>query len=291
MSKKQLSPSGLSISGALREGAQRLAAAAVTEPRREAGSLLAHVLGRDRGFIIAHADDPLTAEQREALQMLVDRRTAGEPLQYIIAHQEFFKLDFEVNANVLIPRPETELIVEISLELLRIDPEPYFADIGTGSGCIAISMLYELPEAHAVATDVSRAALHVARRNAERHRVSDRLALLESDCFSNLDANESFTLITSNPPYVSADELKSVQREVRFEPHAALAAGSDGLSVIRRLVNEARPFLRTGGYLVFEIGFGQSEAVEQLIDLDVWELTGLRPDLQGIARAVMLRKK
>ena len=292
MSKKLPSPSGLSISGALREGAQRLAAAAVTEPRREAGSLLAHVLGCDRSFIIAHADDPLTAEQREALQMLVERRTAGEPLQYIIAHQEFFKLDFEVNANVLIPRPETELIVETSLELLKIDPEPYFADIGTGSGCIAISMLYELPEAHAVATDVSRAALRVARRNAERHRVSDRLALLESDCFSDLDANESFTLITSNPPYISDDEMKALQREVGYEPPAALAGGGpDGLGVIRRLLSEAAPFLRTGGHFVFEIGFGQNAAVEQLIDLDVWELTGIRPDLQGIARAVVLRKK
>ena len=291
MSKNLPSASGLSISGAIQEGAQRLAEAAVTEPRREAGSLLAHVLGRDRSFIISHADDPLTAEQSEALQVLVERRTAGEPLQYIIAQQEFFKLDFEVTPDVLIPRPETELIVETSLELLQIDPEPYFADIGTGSGCIAISMLYELPEARALATDVSKAALRVALRNAERHKVSNRLALLESDCFSNLDANESFALITSNPPYVSADELKSVQREVRFEPRAALAAGSDGLSVIRRLVSGARPFLRAGGYLVFEIGFGQSEAVEQLIDLDVWELTGLRPDLQGIARAVVLRKK
>ena len=291
MSKKLPSPSGLSISDAIREGAQRLAEAAVTEPRREAGSLLAQVLGRDRSFIIAHADEPLTAEQREALQMLVERRTVGEPLQYIIARQEFFRLDFEVTPDVLIPRPETELIVETSLELLQIEPEPYFADIGTGSGCIAISMLYELPEARALATDVSRAALRVALRNAERHSVSDRLALLESDCFSDLDVNESFTLIASNPPYVSADELNSVQREVRFEPRAALAAGRDGLSVIRRLVSEARPFLRAGGYLVFEIGFGQSEAVEELVDRGIWKLLEIRKDLQGIARTFVLQAR
>ena len=291
MSKKLRSPSGLSISGAIAEGAKRLAEAAITEPRREAGSLLAHVLSRDRGFIIAHADDPLTAEQREAFQTMVERRTGGEPLQYIIAQQEFFKLDFEVTPEVLIPRPETELIVETSLELLQNDPQPYFADIGTGSGCIAISMLYELPEARALATDVSRAALRVALRNAERHSVSDRLALLESDCFSGLDAKESFTLITSNPPYVSEDELKSVQREVRFEPRAALAAGSDGLSVIRRLVGEARPFLRAGGYLVFEIGFGQSEAVEKLVDRGVWKLLEIRKDLQGIRRTLVLQGK
>ena len=291
MSKKLPSSAGLSIGGAIREGAQRLAAAGVIEPRREAGSVLAHVLGRDRSFIIAHADDPLTAEQREALQMLIERRTVGEPLQYIIGQQEFFKLDFEVTPDVLIPRPETELIVETSLELLKTDPKPYFADIGTGSGCIAISILHELPEAHALATDFSRAALRVALRNAERHHVSDRLALFESDCFSDLDANESFTLITSNPPYVSADELKSIQREVRFEPRAALAAGSDGLSVIRRLLSEARPFLRGGGYLVFEIGFGQSEAVEQLVDRGVWKLLEIRKDLQDTPRTFVLQGK
>lgn len=197
-----------------------MAEAAVTQPHREAGSLLAHVLGRDRSFIIAHADDPLTAEQREALQILVERRTVGEPLQYIIARQEFFKLDFEVTPDVLIPRPETELIVETSLELLQNDPEPYFADIGTGSGCIAISMLNELPEAR-----------------------------------------------------------------------AALAAGSDGLSVIRRLIGEARPFLRAGGHLVFEIGFGQSEAVEQLVDRGVWTILEIREDLQSIPRTFVLRAK
>jgi release factor glutamine methyltransferase len=291
VSKKLTSPAGLSISGAIKEGAHRLAEAAVTEPRREAASLLAHVLGRDRSFIIAHADDRLTAEQREALQILVERRKVGEPLQYIIGQQEFFKLDFEVSPDVLIPRPETEFIVETALELLQNDPEPYFADIGTGSGCIAISVLHELPKARALATDASPAALRVALRNAERHSVSDRLALLESDCFSNLDANESLTLITSNPPYVSEDELKSVQREVRFEPRAALAAGPDGLSVIRRLVGEARPFLRAGGYLVFEIGFGQSEAVTQLVDRGVWKLIEIREDLQGIPRTFVLQGK
>jgi release factor glutamine methyltransferase len=291
VSKSLTNSAGLSIGNAIREGAQRLAEAAVAEPRREADSLLAYVLGRDRSFIIAHADDPLTDEQREALQILVERRMSGEPLQYITGHQDFFKLDFEVTPDVLIPRPETELIVETSLELLQSDPEPYFADIGTGSGCIAISMLYELPEARALAIDASPAALRVAQRNAERHGVSERLALLESDCFSDLDANESFTLIASNPPYVSEDELKSVQREVRFEPRAAFVAGSDGLSVIRRLLGETRPFLRAGGYLVFEIGFGQSEAVEQLVDREVWKLLAIRQDLQSIPRTFVLQAR
>jgi release factor glutamine methyltransferase len=280
-----------SIGRAVLEGAQRLQNAAVAEPRREAGSLLAHVVGRDRSFVIAHADDALTAEGRAAFRSLIERRASGEPLQYITGHQEFFKLDFEVTPDVLIPRPETELIVEASLELLQNDTEPYFADIGTGSGCIAISMLHELPAARAIATDMSPTALRVAQRNAERHGVADRLELLESDCFSALDARGSFSLIASNPPYVSDDELKSVQREVRHEPRAALAAGSDGLSVIRRLLREARPFLRSGGHFVFEVGFGQSEAVEHLIDRRVWKLLEIRTDLQRIPRTFVLQGK
>jgi release factor glutamine methyltransferase len=284
-------PMSTSIGKALLEGTQRLQDAAVAEPRREAGSLLAHVIGRDRSFVIAHADDALTLEGRVAFRSLIERRAAGEPLQYITGHQEFFKLDFEVTPDVLIPRPETELIVEASLELLQDDPEPYLADIGTGSGCIAISMLHELPAARAIATDMSPTALRVAQRNAERHGVADRLGLLESDCFSALDVRGSFSLIASNPPYVSDDELKSVQREVSYEPRAALAAGSDGLSVIRRLLREARPFLRLGGHFVFEVGFGQSEAVEHLIDRRVWKLIEIRTDLQRIPRTFVLRGK
>lgn len=282
---------GRSISSAIREGTQRLHEAAIAEPRREAGSLLAHVLGRDRSFIIAHADEPLTDAQCQTLQLLVERRATGEPLQYITAQQEFFKLDFEVTPDVLIPRPETELIVETALELLQNDPGAYFADIGTGSGCIAISMLHELPAARAIAMDISPAALRVARRNAERHRVADRLVLLESDGLSALDVNESFSLIASNPPYVSEDELKSAQREVSYEPYEALAAGPDGLSVIRRLLADVPPFLRPGGYFVFEIGFGQSEVVEKLVDRRVWKLLEIREDLQRIPRTFVLQKK
>jgi len=289
--QEAMSLSCLSISTAIRTGARRLREADVAEPRREAGLLLAHVLGRDRSFMVAHADDFLTDEQSKALQYLVERRAGGEPLQYITAHQEFFKLDFEVTPKVLIPRPETESTVETALEFLKHAPAPYFADIGTGSGCIAISMLAELPGARALATDISPAALCVARRNAERHGVTDRLVLLESDCFSTLEPKEPFSLIASNPPYVSEDEMQSLQREVRFEPRAALVAGSDGLAVIRRLLREARPFLRAGGYFVFEIGFGQREAVEQLVDRRVWKLLEIREDLQSIPRTFVLQGK
>src|SRR5713226_2154025 len=280
----------ISISNAVSEGAQVLREAGVAEARRESGSLLAHAIGGDQTFVITHASDSLAIEVLATFRTLVTRRAAGEPLQYITGHQEFFKLDFELTSDVLIPRPETELIVEIALELLKGDPDPFIADIGTGSGCIAISLLHELRDARAIATDISPAAHRIAQRNADRHGVGNRLTLVESDCFSALDPKKPLSLIASNPPYISDDELKVLQREVGYEPRAALAGGPDGLDIIRRLLREAAPFLRPGGHFVFEIGFGQSTLVEQLINPDVWELTEMRPDLQGIARAVVLRK-
>jgi release factor glutamine methyltransferase len=286
-----IKPDCLSIANAIREGAERLSAAAVTEPRREAGSILTHVLGRDRSFVIAHADDALSDDEGKTFRSLIARRATGEPLQYLTGHQEFFKLDFEVTPSVLIPRPETELIVEAALELLRDDPDPLVMDIGTGSGCLAISLLHELPAARAVATDVSPAALRIAQRNAERHGVANRLALLASDCFSALTGDGSFSLIASNPPYISDADLRDLQREVNYEPRAALAGGADGLSVVRRLLLDARPYLVTGGYFVFEIGFGQSEDVEHLIDRCLWKLIEIRTDLQKIPRTFILQGK
>jgi release factor glutamine methyltransferase len=262
----------------------------VVEARREAGSLLGHVLGRDRSFVITHANDLLGDQPYLTFRNLINRRAGGEPLQYLTGHQEFFKLDFEVSPDVLIPRPETELIVEMALEFCRNDPAPSIADIGTGSGCIAISVLYELPEARAIATDVSPAALRLAQRNAQRHGVDARLRLVTSDCFSAL-TDLKFSLILSNPPYVSGDELRQVPREVRFEPREALEAGSDGLGVITRLLVEAPRRLDPGGHLIFEIGFGQSDAVEQLIDSRVWKLLEIRRDLQGIPRTFVLQGK
>jgi len=281
----------ISITNATTLGAQLLDAAGVDEPRMEAGSLLAQVLGRDRTFIIAHAEEALTDEQMESFRGFVGRRARHEPLQYITGRQEFFKLEFEVTPDVLIPRPETEIIVETAPELLRDEARPFVADIGTGSGCIVISLLNELPNAHAVATDSSPAALLVARRNAERHSVVDRLTLVESDCFSALEPAGQFSLIASNPPYISDNELETMQREVLYEPRAALFAGPDGLAVIRRLLRDASLFLRRGGYLVFEIGFGQHEAVKNLIDRDVWKLLEIREDLQCIPRTVVLQNR
>jgi release factor glutamine methyltransferase len=281
----------ISIANATTLGAQLLDAAGVDEPRMEAGSLLAQVLGRDRTFIIAHAEDALTDEQMESFRGFVGRRAQGEPLQYITGRQAFFTLEFEVTPDVLIPRPETEIIVETARELLRDEARPFIADIGTGSGCVVISLLNELPEARAVATDISPAALGVARRNAERHGIIEWLTLMESDCFSALEAAGQFSLIASNPPYISDNERNAMQREVLYEPAAALFAGPDGLAVIRRLLRDAPLFLQRDGYLVFEIGFGQHEAVKNLIDRDVWKLLEIREDLQRIPRTVVLQNR
>ena len=281
----------ISISNAILEGAQALRAAGVAEARRESGSLLAHAIGRDRTFVVTHADELLETADVEAFRKLIERRAAGEPFQYVTGHQEFFKLDFEVTPDVLIPRSETELIVEIALELLKNDRGPLIADIGTGSGCVAISLLHELRDARAIATDISAAALCVAQRNADRHGVTDRMTVIESDCFAKVDADSSFSLIASNPPYIRDNEMETLQREVGYEPRTALAGGPDGLDIVRRLLREASPSLQPGGHIVFEIGFGQNALVEQLLNREVWELTAMRPDLQGIARAVVLRKK
>jgi release factor glutamine methyltransferase len=281
-----------SIAETILDGAHQLRVAGVSEARREVGSILGHVLGRDRSFILTHADDLLASEQSETFQKLLRRRANGEPLQYLTGHQEFFGLDFEVNPDVLIPRPETELLVETALKLLNKN-DALFCDVGTGSGCITVSLLNKWPAACAVALDISRGALTVAQRNASYHGVADRVEFLVSDCFAAInDTHQSaFDLIVSNPPYVETSNKDSLQKEVRdFEPHSALFAGADGLSVIRRLLIEAGQFLQPEGLFLFEIGFNQAAAVETLIDRRRWRLLGIYDDLQGIPRTIALQK-
>lgn len=285
--------SDASIAEALLEAAQVLRRAGVPEPRREAASLLGHILSRDRTFLITHAEERLSLESRALFRALIQRRAVGEPLQYITGHTEFFKLDFEVTPDVLIPRPETELLVETALDLLAEGDTPFICDVGTGSGCIAISILHEREGARGLGLDLSLPALWVARRNAVRHRVETRFHLVLSDCLDALDADSArFQLIVSNPPYVAEGALGGLQREVReFEPRVALTPGGDGLSIIRRLLTDAPHFLHRGGHLLMEIGFDQHEAIRQLIDFQTWELLDIHQDLQGIPRTVALRKR
>ncbi|HKG80707.1 MAG TPA: peptide chain release factor N(5)-glutamine methyltransferase, partial [Pyrinomonadaceae bacterium] len=239
----------ISIAAALRSAYQMLDPAGVPEARREAASLLSFVLGKDRTFLIAHAEDQLEDDSLRRFQEGVERRGAGEPLQYITAVQDFFGREFRVTPDVLIPRPETELLVEAALEVAT--PTPFICDVGTGSGCIAITLLSEISEARAVAIDKSAAAIDVAKLNAEKQSVSDRLAFVVSDCFDALDPRQyEFDLVVSNPPYVSETMIAGLQREVRHEPLVALSPGGDGLSIIRRLLQETPAFLKDNGHLI-----------------------------------------
>jgi release factor glutamine methyltransferase len=284
----------LTIAEALREAAGALRVAGVAEPRREAGTLLAHSLGRDRAFLLTHADEALTGARLADFRACVGRRAAGEPFQYIAGRQEFYGLEFEVGPGVLIPRPETELLVEEALRLLKGTQAPLLCDVGTGSGCIAVTLLHERADARGFALDLSPAALAFAARNAARHGVAERLRPLASDCFDALREGEHrgvrFDLVASNPPYIAESDLAGLQKEVRdHEPRAALTPGGDGLSVIRRLLTQAPEFLKPGGHLLVEIGFGQHGQVSALVERRVWTLLDIRLDLQGIPRTVVLR--
>ncbi len=277
-----------SIAEALREASRVLENSGVPDARREAGSLLEFVLGKDRTFLISHAEDQVDEDSLEQLRQFVERRATGEPLQYITGVQDFYGREFRVTPDVLIPRPETELLVEAALE---VSAGPFICDVGTGSGCIALTLLCELPGARAVAVDKSAAALEIAKFNAAKLSVADRAAFVVSDCFDALDVQE-FDLIVSNPPYVSESALAGLQREVRdHEPLVALSPGGDGLSVIRRLLEDAPAYLKPNGHLLMEIGFDQGERVRNLIDESVWSLLEVRPDLQCIPRIVVLQKR
>lgn len=283
-----------SIAEVLREATSILNSAGVPEARREAGSLLSFVLGKDRTFLISHAEDQLDDHSWDQFRDGVERRAAGEPLQYITGVQDFFGREFRVTPDVLIPRPETELLVEASIEVVGGPGSSVFVcDVGTGSGCIVITLLLEIPKARAVAIDRSPPALEIAKLNAQSLSVADRTLFMVSDCFDSLARGQyQFNLVVSNPPYVSAEAMAGLQREVKdHEPFIALSPGSDGLTVIRRLLQETPAFLKDHGHLLMEIGFDQGEAVKFLVDEEIWRLLEIRPDLQGIPRIVVLEKK
>ena len=279
----------LSIKEALSEASQILQADGVPDPRRDAASLLAHVIGKNRTFLFSHAEQKLDPAAFESFREVVKRRASGEPLQYITGYQDFYGRAFRVTPDVLIPRPETELLVESALGLMD---GARICDVGTGSGCIAVTLLCECLNVRGVALDISRAALVIAEENADTYAVKERLEFVVSDCFAALPENSPpFDLIVSNPPYVAANVVGGLQREVRdHEPMTALTPGVDGLSIIRRLITEAPKFLRKHGHLLLEIGFDQGNAVRELVKYSQFDLVDIRPDLAGIPRIVVLQR-
>jgi len=269
----------------VQEGAARLAAGPHAErARRDAETLLLHVLRKDRPWLMAHSSE----EPAEAARFadLLARRLRGEPIQYITGEQEFYGLPFRVTPDVLIPRPETEHLIEKALALVTGLANPRIVDVGTGSGAIAVALAHDLPHAQITALDISRPSLEIARENAERNRVARRIRFLQSDLLASV-AEERFDLVVSNPPYVPTADRDSLSVEVReHEPALALFAGDDGLDVYGRLIPTAFSALEAGGFLALEIGYGQSDAVAALLTNSGFGRIEIMPDLQGIARVV-----
>lgn len=260
-------------------------------PELSADLLLAFVLSCDRVRILSHPEELLSDEQWSRFQKLVSRRLGGEPLQYLRGEQEFFGLPFEVTPDVLIPRPETEILVEKAIQLIQ-QHAPLgcrFLDVGTGSGCIAITIAHEVPSAIPFATDRSMPALRVASRNAGRHHTAVQFVQTNLlDCFP---LRPCFDFILSNPPYVALEECDTLPSEVRnYEPHDALFGGESGLDVYHRLIPEAPSRLRTGGFLLVEAGAGQSESIGQLMEQSGMTLVEIIEDLIGIPRCLVGRK-
>jgi len=276
------------LDAALRRAVRTLEANDVGSPRMNAETLLMFVLGCDRAYLYAHPERKLTADEENRYNATITERATGKPSQYITGHQEFWGLDFIVTPAVLIPRPETEHVVETVLDLARTRTFGRVADIGTGSGCIAIALAKELPRARFSAVDISPEALEIARANAARHEVGERIEFRESDLLAALP-KQAFDLVVSNPPYVGESERDKVQRQVReFEPRMAVFSGEQGLDIYRRLIPQARAALVPGGWLVVEMGYSVEQAVREL--LAGWDNLRVTYDLQGIPRVMAAQR-
>jgi release factor glutamine methyltransferase len=252
----------------------------VDAPRLTAEILLAYVLKTSRVRLYVDLDRPLSKEELASFRALIERRMSGEPTQYLTGVKEFYNRSFKVDARVLIPRPETELLVEAALRVLPKDAPSRALDVCTGSGCIAISLAAERPQASLLATDVSPDACALARENAEALGVGARVTVVQGDLFAPVPADARFQLVVSNPPYIASGEIPGLSAEVRREPHLALDGGKDGLLLIRRVIEGARRCLLPGGLLAMEIGETQGNAVRELLQAAGFEDAHVEKDLE-----------
>lgn len=312
----------MDIRAALKEGMAQLRAAQIPSHTLAAELLLMHVLGRDRAWIYSHPEESADSATAEKFLALIARRAAGEPVQYLTGKQEFWGLEFEVTPAVLIPRPETEHVMEIALARLgergiKIHMDTgapreklQVADVGTGSACLAVALAWEMPHAAVFATDISAPALEVARRNAARHGVADRIHFVQCDLLSSLENTDPgsvgarhavpastqggarFDLIVSNPPYLARNDASQLQREVReHEPPAALFGGPTGIEMYQRLIDQARGLLRHRGILVLELGYDSAEHVRAIFDAQpAWTNVAITMDLAGIPRVLVAER-
>jgi release factor glutamine methyltransferase len=276
------------VTALLRHAETVLSACGIPTPRLDAEVLLAHAMRTERSGVFARlADrvDPLVAEHFTAL---LERRRRREPVAYITGYKEFHSLQFAVTPAVLIPRPETEHVVDAVCEMLGTQTGARVCEVGTGSGCIAIALACDLPRVRVVATDLSRTALDVARANARAHGVGERVRFVASDLFDGVGRAVRFDAIVSNPPYLCPGDL--VSPEVAWEPRMAFGAGADGLAVVRRLLAAAPERLAPGGALVMEFGRGQADAIVALVTAAGFATVAVRDDLAGIPRVLTARR-
>ncbi len=282
----------MQLKQALASAVERLEAADVGSPRMNAEVLMMFVLSANRAYLYAHPERDLTSEEEARYDEALAQRATGVPSQYITGHQEFWGLDFVVSPAVLIPRPETEHLVEALLELVGGVPRPRLVDVGTGSGCVALALAHELKDAEIYAVDLSPDALEIARANAVRLQLEDRVQFRRSDVLRAVSDLGDFDFVVSNPPYVAFGEADKVQKSVfEFEPRMAVFAGEHGLDVIHPLIEEAYAALKSGGWLAMEIGYSMRDAVVNLLNPTMWDDIRVVPDLQGIPRVVAARKR
>ncbi|HOM03188.1 MAG TPA: peptide chain release factor N(5)-glutamine methyltransferase [Acetivibrio sp.] len=296
------------LKDALLNGTKILKSADIDTPVLEAGVLLCHVLNVDRSFLYSHDDYNMTDEEQEKFVSLLEERIKGKPLQYITGHQEFMSLDFIVTPDVLIPRQDTETLVETVLRHIKDTglKNARILDIGTGSGCIAVSLAYFLKDSGVFALDISEGALQIAGTNAKRCGVEDRVFFLKGDALGGLAdiiaqslvikeferGDEGiFDIIVSNPPYIPKEEIKTLHRQVKdFEPRTALDGGEDGLDFYRAITCEAQKILKPGSLLAFEVGYDQAEKVFGIMEKNFCGIEVVK-DLTGIDRVVMGYRK
>lgn len=275
----------MNIAEALKLAKNEFLAADSGRGGRDAVLLLMHATGRGRTLIYSHPEYVLSDEEERKFLASLKRRCRREPIQYITGFQEFYGFEFEVTPDVLIPRPETELLVEYGSRALETSKDKHFLEVGVGSGCVSIAILKMVPDSRCTAVDISPQAIEVARRNAISHGVPDRIELIQSDLFEAVEG--SFDVLISNPPYIPRRDLAGLMAEVRdFEPHSALDGGEDGLQVIRRLAEGAPAYLRKGGSIFIEVGAGQASAVASLLENGPFSGVSITKDLAGIGRMV-----
>jgi len=281
-------------------GIRRLQEAKIADAKRDAESLLLFLMHEDRKFLFLHRNDGTDEYQTDAYFELIDRRAAGEPLQYIVGSQEFMGLTFDVNESVLIPRQDTETLVELALEKAKEKKRSLSVlDMCCGSGAIAVSMAHFLPKAKVTACDISTDALETAKKNAEKNGLGGRIDFRESDLFyvkkrkKIIQMKETFDMILSNPPYIPTDVIATLQTEIKdHEPMTALDGGDDGLAFYRRISAEAPQNLKAGGFLILEIGSDQAEAVSELLDeAGVYDEVEVHKDLAGLDRVIICKKR